>query len=105
MMAAKLKTGDQVQIICGRDKGATGTIVSVDPKAGRAVVDGLNLAIKHVKPSGADQGGIRRKPMPIHLSNLALIDPQLQRQTRVGFRFVDGVKTRFAKKSGAAING
>ncbi|MCE2522659.1 MAG: 50S ribosomal protein L24 [Rhodobacteraceae bacterium] len=103
-MAAKLKTGDKVVVTTGRDKGVQGEIVSVDPKSRRAVVSGANLAIRHVKQTPTSQGGRQTKEMPIDLSNLMLLDPDKGGPTRVGFRFEDGKKVRFAKKSGAKID-
>ena len=104
-MAAKLKTGDKVVVLTGKDKGKEGEIVSVDPKAGKAVVDGINMAIRHTRQSATSQGGRVPQAMPIDLSNLAMIDPKEGGATRVGFRMEDGKKVRFAKKSGETING
>ena len=101
-MAAKLRTGDKVVVLAGKDKGKEGAITSVDPKAGKAVVDGVNIAIRHVRQSQTDQGGRQPKAMPIDLSNLALIDAN-GKPTRVGFRMEDGAKVRFAKTTGDAI--
>ena len=104
-MAAKLKTGDKVIVLVGKDKGKEGMIASVDPKAGKAVVSGVNTAIRHTKQSQSSQGGRLPKEMPIQLSNLALVDPKEGGPTRVGFRIEDGKKRRFAKKSGELIDG
>ena len=104
-MAAKLRKGDRVIVLTGKDKGKEGEITSVDPKAGKAVVDGINIAIRHEKQSQASQGGRVPKALPIDLSNLALVDPKEGGATRVGFRFEDGKKRRYAKKSGALIDG
>jgi len=104
-MAAKLRKGDRVIVLTGKDKGKEGEITSVDPKAGKAVVDGINIAIRHEKQSQASQGGRVPKALPIDLSNLALVDPKEGGATRVGFRFEDGRKRRYAKKSGALIDG
>jgi len=101
-MAAKLKTGDKVVVLAGKDKGRQGEIASVDPKAGKAVVDGINIAIRHTRQSQTNQGGRIPRPMPIHLSNLALLDGN-GKATRVGFRMEDGKKVRFAKTTGATI--
>jgi len=101
-MAAKLKTGDKVVVLAGKDKGRQGEIASVDPKAGKAVVDGINIAIRHTRQSQSNQGGRIPRPMPIHLSNLALLDGN-GKATRVGFRMEDGKKVRFAKTTGATI--
>jgi large subunit ribosomal protein L24 len=103
-MAAKLKKGDKVVVLAGKDKGREGVIQSVDPKAGKAVVDGINIAIRHQKQSQMSQGGRVAKPMPIDLSNLALVDPKEGGPTRVGFRVEDGKKVRYAKKSGEVID-
>ena len=101
-MAAKLKKGDKVVVLAGKDKGKEGEIASVDPKAGKAVVDGINMAVRHVKQSAQSQGGRQPKAMPIDLSNLALLDSN-GKATRVGFRMEDGKKIRFAKTTGDAI--
>ncbi len=101
-MAAKLKKGDTVVILAGKDKGKTGEISSVDPKANKAVVDGLNIAIRHVKQSQTTQGGRTPKAMPIDLSNLAIVDAN-GKATRVGFRMDGDKKVRFAKTTGDVI--
>ncbi len=101
-MAAKLKKGDKVVVLAGKDKGKEGEIVSVDPKAGKAVVDGLNMAIRHTRQSQTSQGGRLPKAMPIDLSNLSMIDAN-GKATRVGFRMEDGKKVRFAKTTGDVI--
>ena len=102
-MAAKLKTGDKVVVLAGKDKGKEGTISSVDPKAGKAVVDGINMAIRHTKQSQNDQGGRLPKAMPVDLSNLALLDGN-GKATRVGFRMEGDKKVRFAKTTGDVID-
>ena len=101
-MAAKLKKGDSVVVLTGKDKGKKGEISSVAPAANKAVVDGLNMAIRHTKQSQASQGGRISKPMPIDLSNLALLDKN-GKATRVGFRMDGDKKVRFAKTTGEAI--
>jgi large subunit ribosomal protein L24 len=101
-MAAKLKKGDKVVVLAGKDKGRQGEIASVSPSANKAVVEGINIAIRHTKQSAASQGGRLAKPMPIDLSNLALIDSN-GKATRVGFRFEGDKKVRFAKTTGEAI--
>ncbi|OOY27757.1 50S ribosomal protein L24 [Thioclava sp. L04-15] len=101
-MAAKLRKGDKVVVLAGKDKGKQGEITSVDPKAGKAVVDGVNVAIRHQRQTQATQGGRQPKAMPIDLSNLALMDAN-GKATRVGFREEDGKKVRFAKTTGEAI--
>ncbi|MBL3570345.1 50S ribosomal protein L24 [Rhodovulum sp. BSW8] len=103
-MAAKLKKGDKVVLLAGKDKGREGTILSVDPKAGKAVVEGLNMAVRHQRQTQTSQGGRMPKAMPIDLSNLAMVDPKEGGPTRVGFRVEDGKKVRFAKKSGEVID-
>ena len=102
-MAAKLKKGDKVVVLAGKDKGKEGEIASVDPKSGKAVVDGINMAVRHTKQSQSDQGGRLPKAMPIQLSNLALLDAK-GKATRVGFRMEDGKKARFAKTTGDVID-
>ena len=101
-MAAKLRKGDKIVVLTGKDKGKKGEISSLDPKAGKAVVDGLNIAIRHVKQSQSDQGGRQPKAMPIALSNLAIVDGA-GKATRVGFRMEGDKKVRFAKSTGEAI--
>ena len=101
-MAAKLKKGDKVVVLAGKDKGKQGEISSVNPSAGKAVVDGVNMAIRHTKQSQSDQGGRIPVAMPIQLSNLALLDSN-GKSTRVGFREDDGKKVRFAKTTGEGV--
>ena len=102
-MAAKLKTGHKVVVLAGKDKGKEGTIASVDPKAGKAVVDGINMAVRHTRQSQTSQGGRIPKAMPIDLSNLALLDAN-GKPTRVGFRMEGDKKVRFAKTTGDVID-
>ncbi|MDF1671760.1 MAG: 50S ribosomal protein L24 [Roseovarius sp.] len=102
-MAAKLKKGDKVIVLAGKDKGKEGTIASVDPKAGKAVVDGVNMAIRHTRQSQSNQGGRLPKAMPIDLSNLAFVDKN-GKPTRVGFKVEDGKKVRVAKTTGDVID-
>ncbi|KIC11693.1 50S ribosomal protein L24 [Leisingera sp. ANG-M1] len=101
-MAAKLRKGDKVIVLSGRDKGKEGTIASVDPKAGKAVVEGVNMAIRHTRQTQNSQGGRLPKALPIDLSNLALLDSN-GKATRVGFREEDGKKVRFAKTTGETV--
>ena len=101
-MAAKLKKGDKVVVLTGKDKGKEGEIESVMPKAGKAVVGGINMAVRHTKQSQASQGGRVPKAMPIQLSNLALLDKD-GKATRVGFKIEDGKKVRYAKTTGDVI--
>lgn len=101
-MAAKLKKGDKVVVLAGKDKGKEGEISSVNPTAGKAVVDGVNVAIRHTKQTQTSQGGRVPTAMPVDLSNLALLDSN-GKATRVGFREEDGKKVRFAKSTGETV--
>lgn len=101
-MAAKLKKGDKVVVLTGKDKGKEGDITSLSPSTGKAIVEGINIAIRHVKQSQESQGGRVPQAMPIQLSNLALIDSN-GKATRVGFREEDGKKVRFAKTTGETV--
>ena len=104
-MAAKIKKGDRVVVLTGKDKGRQGNVLRVSPKEQRVVVEGLNIAQRHVKPTQADpQGGIKNKEAPIHVSNVAIVDSK-GKPTRVGFREEGGKKVRFAKTTGEVING
>ncbi len=102
-MAAKLRKGDKVVVLAGKDKGKTGTIESVDPKAGKAVVGGVNMAVRHTRQSQTSQGGRMPKAMPLDLSNLAIVDAN-GKATRVGFRMEGDKKVRFAKTTGDVID-
>jgi len=102
-MAAKLRKGDSVIVLAGKDKGAKGTIASVDPKAGKAIVEGVNMAVRHTRQSQTSQGGRIPKAMPIQLSNLALVDKN-GKATRVGFKVEGDKKVRFAKTTGDVID-
>ena len=101
-MAAKLKKGDKVVVLAGKDKGKQGEITAVMPKDGKAVVDGVNVAIRHQRQTQTTQGGRVAKNMPIDLSNLSLMDKN-GKATRVGFRMEGDKKVRFAKTTGDAI--
>ncbi|MEL6315243.1 MAG: 50S ribosomal protein L24 [Pseudomonadota bacterium] len=101
-MAAKLKKGDKVVVLTGKDKGKEGTISSVDPKANKAVVDGINIAIRATRQTQQSQGGRIPKAMPIDLSNLSLLDAN-GKATRVGFKMDGDKKVRFAKTTGDVI--
>ena len=101
-MAAKLKKGDKVIVLTGKDKGKQGEITQVMPKDNQAIVDGINISIRHTKQSQTSQGGRLPKAMPIDLSNLALMDAN-GKATRVGFRMEDGVKVRYAKTTGEVL--
>jgi large subunit ribosomal protein L24 len=105
-MAAKIKKGDRVEVLTGRDKGKRGEVLAVRPEEKRALVQGVNIVKRHQKPQGMGQpGGIQEKEAPIHLSNLALIDPKSGKATRVGFRILeDGRKVRVAKPSGEVLD-
>jgi large subunit ribosomal protein L24 len=105
-MAAKIKKGDQVIVLTGRDKGRSGEVIKVMPKESRALVRGVNVATRHQRQTATQEGGLVRKELPIHLSNLALRDPESGKPTRVGFKTLDdGRKVRFAKRSGETIDG
>ncbi len=101
-MAAKLKKGDKVVVLTGKDKGKQGEIARVMPKENKAVVSGVNVAIRHTRQTQSTQGGRVPKEMPIDLSNLALLDAN-GKATRVGFRFEGETKVRYAKTTGEAI--
>jgi large subunit ribosomal protein L24 len=105
-MAAKIRKGDRVQVLTGRDKGRRGEVIAVLPKDNRAVVQGVNVVKRHQKPQGINQpGGITEKEAPIHLSNIALIDPKTDKPTRVGFtELADGKKVRVARPSGEVLD-
>ena len=104
-MAAKIRKGDKVVVLSGRDKGKSGEVVKLVQKEKRAFVQGINVVKRHTKPSQTNPGGIVDKELPIHLSNLAIIDPKDDKPTRVGFkRLEDGRKVRFAKRSGEVID-
>ena len=105
-MAAKIKKGDRVIVLAGRDKGRSGEVVQVMPKDNKALVRGVNQVKRHQRQTAQEEGGIITKEAPIHLSNIALADPaDGTKPTRVGFRMVDGNKVRFAKRSGDQIDG
>ena len=108
-MAARIKKGDTVIVIAGRDKGRTGEVIEVRRDDGRALVRGINMVKRHQKQSATAEGGIVSKEAPIHLSNVALADPKDGKPTRVGFKFVGTgdarKKVRFARRSGADIHG
>jgi len=100
----KIRKGDKVVVLAGKDKGRTGEVVTVMPKDDKAVVRGINLVRRHQKQSQSQEGGIISKEAPIHLSNLAVADPKDGKPTRVGFDVKDGKKVRVAKRSGATID-
>ena len=105
-MAAKIKKGDKVVVLTGRDSGKSGEVLQVMPKESRAVVRGINVVRKHQKQTMQQEGGIISKELPVHLSNLAIADPKDGKPTRVGFKIMDdGRKVRFAKRSRDLIDG
>ena len=105
MSAAKIKKGDNVIVLAGRDKGKRGEVFQVMPKEGRALVRGVNMVRRHQKQTAQEQGGIVSKEASIHLSNLALEDPKDGKPTRIGFKTLeDGRKVRIAKRSGEVIS-
>ena len=108
-MSAKIKKGDKVVVLAGRDKGRTGEVIEVHPDDNRALVRGVNTVKRHQKQTAQQEGGIISKEAPVHLSNLAVTDPKDGKPTRVGFKFVgegrDRKKVRFAKRSGVEIDG
>ncbi len=105
-MAAKIRKGDKVVVLTGRDKGRTGEVIEVRPVEGRALVRGVNMVKRHQKQTAQQEGGIVAKEATVHLSNLALSDPKDGKPTRVGFKIMnDGRKVRVAKRSGAEIDG
>jgi len=104
-MAAKIKKGDRVIVTTGRDKGKKGEVIKVFPSEERALVSGVNMIKRHQRQTPRQQGGIINKEGPIHLSNIAHVDPKSGEATRVGFKVLgDGRKVRFAKKSGEVID-
>ena len=106
MSAAKIKKGDSVVVLSGKDKGRTGTVTQVLPKDGKVVVDGINVAARHRKPSQTNpQGGIARSPAPMAICKVAVADPKDGKPTRVRFEERDGKKVRVAVKSGETIDG
>ena len=104
-MSAKIKKGDRVVVLTGKDKGRSGNVLKVLPKDERVVVEGLNMVQRHTRPSQGDpQGGIKNKEAPLHVSNVAIVDSK-GKATRVGFRMEGDKKVRFAKTTGEVING
>ena len=105
-MGAKIKKGDSVVVLSGKDKGRTGTVQQVMPKDGKVLVEGINVITRHNKPTQANpQGGIERKPAPMDISKVAVADPKDGKPTRVRFEEKDGKKVRVAVKSGETIDG
>ena len=104
-MAAKIRKGDRVVVLTGKDKGRQGSVLKVLPKESRVVVEGLNMVQRHTRPSQGDpQGGIKNKEAPLHVSNVAIVDSK-GKPTRVGFRMDGDKKVRFAKTTGEVVNG
>jgi large subunit ribosomal protein L24 len=108
-MAAKIKKGDKVVVIAGRDKGRSGEVIEMRRDDGRLLIRGVNMVKRHQRQTAQQEGGIISKEAPIHLSNVALVDPKDGKPTRIGFKFVgkgdDRKKVRFAKRSGVEIDG
>ena len=103
-MKLKIKSGDTVKVIAGDHKGSTGTVTRVYRETNKAIVEGVNMVSKHTKPSDKNpQGGIVKKEAPIHISNLALVDPKTKDTTRVGYRTEGDKKVRFSKKSNQVL--
>jgi large subunit ribosomal protein L24 len=105
MVKLKIKKGDNVVVICGRDKGRTGEVLRVFPADRRVIVQGVNIAKRHTKPRMGEPGGIIEKELPLHISNIAHVDPASGKPTRVGYKILgDGRKVRFARRSGEVID-
>jgi large subunit ribosomal protein L24 len=101
----KIKKGDNVVVITGRDKGKSGTVLRVIPKESRVLVQGINVVKRHSRPSAGQSGGIIEKELSIHVSNVALVDPKTSKPTRVGFKVMEaGRKVRVARRSGEVID-
>ncbi len=105
-MAQKIRKGDSVVVLSGKDKGKTGEVVRAMPKDAKVIVSGVNVAVRHRKPTQANpQGGLERREAPMHMSKVAVADPKGGKPTRVRFEMRDGNKVRIAAKSGELING
>ncbi len=105
-MAARIKKGDKVTVLAGKDKGKTGEVLLVIPERDRVRVQGINLVKKHQKQTASEEAGIKQKELSIHVSNVAIIDSETSKPTRIGFKFLDdGKKVRYTKKSGEVIDG
>jgi large subunit ribosomal protein L24 len=100
----KIKKGDNVVVITGRDKGKTGQVLRAIPTEARVLVQGINMVKRHTTPRPGEPGGIVEKEAPIHVSNVAHIDPDTKKPSRVGFKVIDGKKVRFARRSGEVID-
>jgi large subunit ribosomal protein L24 len=106
MSGVKIKKGDHVVVLTGKDKGKHGEVLKVLPAENRAIVKGVSMVRRHQRQTPAQEGGIITKEAPIHISNLALEDPKDGKPTRVGYKFLkDGRKVRFARRSGEVIDG
>jgi large subunit ribosomal protein L24 len=104
-MAAKIKKGDKVIVLAGKDKGRSGEVMKMITDTNRAIVSGVNMVKRHQRPTQYDPGGIKDMEAPMHVSNLAVADPKTGKATRVGFKTLkDGKKVRFAKKSGEVLD-
>jgi large subunit ribosomal protein L24 len=106
MAAQKIRKGDKVVVLSGKDKGKTGEVVRAMPKDGKVIVSGVNIAVRHRKPTQLNpQGGLERREAPLHVSKVAIADPKTGKATRVRFETRDGKKVRVAAKSGELIHG
>jgi large subunit ribosomal protein L24 len=104
-MAARIRKGDRVVLLSGKDKGKTGTVIEVRPREGRVLVEGVNIMKRHTKPRPPNEpGGVIEKPAPVHLSNVALIDPKDNRPTRVRMQEIDGAQVRVSARSGEKLD-
>jgi large subunit ribosomal protein L24 len=104
MAKLKIRKGDNVVVIAGRDRGKTGEVIRVMPDEGRLLVQGVNMVKRHTAPRPGQPGGIVEKEASIHVSNVAHVDPKESKPTRVGYKTVDGRKVRFARRSGEMID-
>lgn len=105
MTKLRIKKGDTVKVVTGKNKGKVGEVTKVLPNASKVIVSGVNLVKKHTKPTQMSEGGIVQKELPIHVSNVSMIDPKTNEATKVGYRFEkDGKKVRFAKKSNELLS-
>ncbi len=103
-MKSKIKKGDQVKVMTGSDKGKIGVVLKMFPKDNKALVEGVNLVTKHTKPSKDTEGGLIKKSLPIHTSNLAYFDSNSNSHSKVGFKLDSGLKVRVLKKTGVTIS-
>jgi large subunit ribosomal protein L24 len=104
-MAARIRKGDRVVLLAGKDKGKSGEVLRVLPKDKRVLVSGVNMIRRHTRPSQAGPGGIEEREASVHVSNVAHVDPKDDKPTRVGFKFIEGGrKVRYAKRSGEVID-